>query len=119
MPGRGHFEVSRRLFRRSKGVKNGWRWLIFLLIAGSQVTQVSGSEAAAEDVLGMYAALTGSAGELGKDMQRGILAGLKRANRNGGVTGRSLRLIALDDGYEPARTDPNVRQLIERIMFSP
>jgi hypothetical protein len=46
-------------------------------------------------------------------MQRGILVGLDRANRNGGLDGRKLRLIALDDGYEPARTAPNMRQLIE------
>ena len=32
----------------------------------------------------------------------------------GGVNGRKLRLIALDDGYEPARTAPNMRQLIEK-----
>ena len=47
-------------------------------------------------------------------MQRGILAGLGRANRSGGVNGRKLRLIALDDGYEPARTALNMRQLIEK-----
>ncbi len=66
-----------------------------------------------EIVLGMSTALTGNAANLGKDMQRGILAGLARANRNGGVNGRKLRLIVLDDGYEPTRTAPNMRQLIE------
>jgi branched-chain amino acid transport system substrate-binding protein len=39
---------------------------------------------------------------------------LERANRNGGVNHRKLRLIALDDGYEPARTAVNMRQLIEK-----
>jgi ABC-type branched-subunit amino acid transport system substrate-binding protein len=62
----------------------------------------------------MSTVLTGNAGNLGKDMQRGILAGLERANRNGGVNGRKLRLISLDDGYEPTRTGPNMRQLIEK-----
>jgi Periplasmic binding protein len=33
---------------------------------------------------------------------------------NGGVNGRKLRLIALDDGNEPARTAANLRQLIEK-----
>jgi branched-chain amino acid transport system substrate-binding protein len=47
-------------------------------------------------------------------MQRGVLAGLGRANRNGGVNGRKLGLLALDDGYEPARTATNMRQLIEK-----
>ena len=55
---------------------------------------------AAEDeiILGMSTALTGNAANLGKDMQQGILAGLERANRSGGVNGRKLRLITLDDG---------------------
>jgi ABC-type branched-subunit amino acid transport system substrate-binding protein len=36
------------------------------------------------------------------------------ANANGGVHGRQLRLIAVDDGYEPARTATSMRQLYER-----
>jgi ABC-type branched-subunit amino acid transport system substrate-binding protein len=47
-------------------------------------------------------------------MKMGITAALERANRNGGVNGRKVRLIALDDGYEPARTAPNMRKLIEK-----
>ncbi len=66
-----------------------------------------------EIVLGMSTALSGPTGELGQGMRDGVLLGLERANRNGGVRGRTLRLIVLDDGYEPARTAPNVRRLIE------
>src|SRR6185503_10333510 len=43
----------------------------------------------------------------------GVLAGLERANRAGGVLGRRLRLVALDDGYVPSRTGPNMRKLIQ------
>jgi ABC-type branched-subunit amino acid transport system substrate-binding protein len=67
-----------------------------------------------EIVLGMSTALSGPAADLGKNMQRGVLTGLKRVNRAGGVRGRQLRLIALDDGYEPTRTAPNMRRLIEK-----
>jgi branched-chain amino acid transport system substrate-binding protein len=62
----------------------------------------------------MSAVFTGGAEDLGNDMQRGIVAGLERANRKGGINGRKLRLIALDDGYEPTRTAPNMRELIEK-----
>jgi len=51
---------------------------------------------------------------LGKNMKQGVLVGLERANRAGGINGRSLKLIALDDGYEPTRTAPNMRRLIEQ-----
>ena len=87
--------------------------IFFLFLAlGSRDALAAG--ASDEIVLGMCTALTGSAQNLGKDMQRGVLVGLARANRNGGVNGRKLRLISLDDGYEPTRTAPNMRQLIEK-----
>jgi ABC-type branched-subunit amino acid transport system substrate-binding protein len=62
----------------------------------------------------MSTVLSGDSPNLGKDMERGIVTGLDRANRSGGVNGRKLRLIALDDGFEPTRTGPNMRQLIEK-----
>ncbi len=74
----------------------------------------AGAAAPSEIVLGMSTVLSGPAADLGKDMRLGVLAGLQRANRAGGVKGRKLRLIALDDGYEPARTAPNMRQLLEK-----
>jgi branched-chain amino acid transport system substrate-binding protein len=86
--------------------------LALFLALGSR--GLKAADASAEIVLGMSTVLTGSAGDLGKDMQRGIQTGLERANRNGGVNGRKLRLITLDDGYEPTRTGPNLRQLIEK-----
>lgn len=71
--------------------------------------------AAVEEIrLGMSTALTGPTAELGQEMRLGVLVGLERANRQGGVNGRTLRLISLDDGYEPTRTAPNMRRLIEQ-----
>ncbi|HEY0791723.1 MAG TPA: ABC transporter substrate-binding protein [Chthoniobacterales bacterium] len=72
------------------------------------------AEAPPEIVLGMSTALSGSAAYVGQDIRLGIMVGLARANRNGGVNGRKLRLIVLDDGYEPARTMPNMRSLLEK-----
>lgn len=71
------------------------------------------SDAEGKDlVLGMSTALSGPTGALGLEMRNGVLAGLEGANRAGGYQGRRLRLVALDDGYEPARTAPNMRQLV-------
>jgi ABC-type branched-subunit amino acid transport system substrate-binding protein len=66
-----------------------------------------------EIVLGMSTALTGPAAALGQNMRAGVSAALEEANRQGGIGGRKLRLVALDDGYEPARTAPNMRRLIQ------
>ena len=63
---------------------------------------------------GISAAFSGAAKELGQNMKRGIEAAFNVANANGGVNGRQLRLIAADDGYEPARAAITMKQLYEK-----
>ena len=86
--------------------------VLFVLFVLSVLSTTA--HAADEILLGMSTALTGPTAELGKGMRDGFLLGLERTNRAGGVQGRRLRLIVLDDGYEPARAAPNVRRLIEQ-----
>jgi branched-chain amino acid transport system substrate-binding protein len=76
----------------------------------SAVRGVTGSEIR----LGISAPFTGPAKELGQNMKIGIEAAFSVANAKGGVYGRQLRLIAADDGYEPARTAATMKQLYER-----
>ena len=64
-------------------------------------------------VFGQTAAFGGPAYQLGSGMRDGILAAFSEANRAGGVAGRRLELVALDDGYEPERAIVNADQLIE------
>ena len=63
---------------------------------------------------GISAPFTGAAKELGQNMKRGIETAFNVANASGGVYGRQLRLIAADDGYEPARAAVTMKQLYER-----
>lgn len=72
------------------------------------------ADAAAELVLGQSAPLSGPSGQLGRDYREGSLAWFNAVNRRGGIHGRRLRLVSLDDRYEPAKTLRNTRQLIER-----
>ena len=69
---------------------------------------------ATEIRFGISAPFSGATKELGQNMQRGIEAAFREANANGGVHGRQLRLIAADDGYEPARAAETMKQLFER-----
>jgi ABC-type branched-subunit amino acid transport system substrate-binding protein len=62
---------------------------------------------------GMSAPLTGSSRELGRQMKVGLEVAFAAANAEGGVHGRQVRLISLDDGYEPARTREVIRELAE------
>src|SRR5262249_46150254 len=63
---------------------------------------------------GISAPFTGPAKELGQHMKQGIEAAFNVANAKGGVYGRQLRLVAVDDGYEPARTAATMKQLYEK-----
>jgi branched-chain amino acid transport system substrate-binding protein len=63
---------------------------------------------------GMSGPMSGAAKENGRQMKLGIDLAFNRVNDAGGVDGRMLKLIALDDGYEPARTAENMKQLHEK-----
>lgn len=63
--------------------------------------------------MGMSAALSGPASALGVGMKQGIEAYFRLVNERGGVHGRPLELIALDDAYEPSRAAPNMRKLAD------
>jgi ABC-type branched-subunit amino acid transport system substrate-binding protein len=67
-----------------------------------------------EIVLGMASAFSGANRELGRSIKAGVEAALAEVNAAGGIRGRVLRLVAIDDGYEPSRTLPAMRQLVER-----
>ena len=69
--------------------------------------------------IGMSAAFSGQARELGRAMQLGIETAFRDVESQGGVHGRRLELIALDDGYEPSRTVANMAKLVlEREVFA-
>jgi branched-chain amino acid transport system substrate-binding protein len=65
-------------------------------------------------VLGMSTVLSGPVAHLGINMRNGVMAALKEINIQGGIQGRSLCLVVLDDGYEPERTVVNMHRLIEQ-----
>ncbi len=64
-------------------------------------------------VFGQSAALDGPAQELGRNMQRGIKAAFLERNEQGGVHGRQLDLVSLDDRYEPELAATNTQKLIQ------
>ena len=63
--------------------------------------------------VGMTGPFSGTAGELGSQMQVGINTYFSWINDHGGVVGRKLKLIALDDGYDPMRALANMKELRE------
>jgi len=67
-----------------------------------------------ELVFGMSTVLTGPNSSLGKEFSFGVKALFERINREGGIRGKKLKLIVLDDGYNPKRTIKNMNELIKK-----
>src|SRR5215468_2320688 len=64
--------------------------------------------------LGISAAFTGSAKELGIQMKLGIQTAFNLINDAGGIHSRQLKLVAADDGYEPMRAAETMKELYEK-----
>ncbi|HMK79112.1 MAG TPA: ABC transporter substrate-binding protein [Xanthobacteraceae bacterium] len=62
---------------------------------------------------GQAAVLEGPAAALGLGMQLGLNAAFNEANAKGGVQGRKIKLISVNDGYEPDRAIAATKKLIE------
>ncbi len=69
-------------------------------------------------VLGQSVALTGPSAQLGQFFAQGAKLYFDRLNASGGVNGRSVELVTLDDAGTPANTEANTRKLLAQGVFS-
>jgi serine/threonine protein kinase/ABC-type branched-subunit amino acid transport system substrate-binding protein len=67
-----------------------------------------------EITLGMSAVFSGPNRQLGENMKLGLETAFWVANSEGGVHGRKLRLVALDDAYEAAKVGGTMQELLEQ-----
>ena len=67
-----------------------------------------------EIMFGMAAPFSGASRELGRQMKIGVDTAFDQINAAGGVNGRQLQLVAVDDGYEPERTADAMRVLYDK-----
>ena len=90
------------------------RWLPVLaaLIAHTPATAAETGVTSDTILLGQSCALSGPAQELGSEMRLGAQLYFNQINQAGGVHGRQIKLVSLDDGYEPDRAVANTRKLI-------
>lgn len=87
------------------------RWLIGV---GALLAALCGSALAEDTIrLGQTVALSGPLAELGIEYRDGALAYFNAVNEKGGVHGRKIKLISLDDGYVVARSEENARRLLK------
>ncbi|HKQ27015.1 MAG TPA: ABC transporter substrate-binding protein [Burkholderiales bacterium] len=92
--------------------RNACLTLAALLIALPVQGQPAGGVATSV-VFGQSAPLSGPNAELGNDIRNGALAYFNKLNDAGGVHGRRLELVSLDDANQVARAEANTRKLVE------
>lgn len=81
-----------------------------VLQSGVHAQGVTGTEI----LLGQSTSLSGPLAELGQEATAGSKAYFDYINAHGGIHGRKIRLISLDDGYNPEKAVANVKQLIQK-----
>lgn len=93
-------------------------------LAGLMLTLIAGASApaSAQVRIGQTIDLTGSSSEHGKAVLKGIRSYLDPLNAAGGVNGKRIELVTVDDGGKADRAAQNTRDLIEKqrvvAMFS-
>jgi len=87
--------------------------LAFAAVALSAQAQQTPGVTARSIVIGQSTPLTGSNAELGNDIRNGALAYLQKVNDAGGVHGRRIELVTLDDGNTVPRAEANTKKLVE------
>src|SRR5712675_360782 len=65
-------------------------------------------------VIGQSEALSGAQADFGKDIRDGALAYFEMFNQQGGLNGRRIRLVSLDDGGNEAKAKENTLYLINQ-----
>jgi hypothetical protein len=80
---------------------------------GVWLTRRPEARAPGEVVPGMSGPFTGPTREPGRSMEVGLQTCFRKVNDDGGVHGRTLRLVTLDDGYKPEQAAVNMRRLLD------
>lgn len=97
-------------------------WSGFCVLLVALLANTARAEPGVNDnqiLLGMSAPFTGPNGAYGLEMKEGAMAYFAQVNASGGVNGRKIEVVALDDGYETDRTVANTKKLIsENKVFS-
>jgi branched-chain amino acid transport system substrate-binding protein len=90
--------------------------LASVVLAGSALPRAaSRAQGAANEIrIGMSAAFRGTAAGLGTELYRGAQAYYSEINARGGILGRPISVVALDDSYNPEPCIRNTIQLLDR-----
>ena len=97
-------------------MKKSWISVCAAAVMASAST-VAAAQAGVTDtriLIGQTVGLTGTVAGPVKETNEGALAYLKEVNQRGGVHGRQIEMVILDDKFDPALTKQNAERLIQK-----
>lgn len=84
------------------------------LVSALSLVGLAGAQTSGTPIsIGMSVPLTSGASAYGQGLAAGAKIAVARANAMGGISGRQLELVVLDDAGDPQRAATNARQLIQ------
>lgn len=86
-------------------------FLVFLLMVVGLFAEVGVTDD--EILIGSFQALSGPISFIGQPMTKGMEAYFNWVNDNGGVNGRKIKLLVVDDQFNAAKTTVEVKRLVE------
>jgi len=86
---------------------------IAILFVCLSVSTLSYAEDDNKIVIGMSAAFSGPSKNLGYELYNGMMAYFEYINKNGGVDGKNIEVLAYDDGYNPLPAINNTLKLLD------
>lgn len=97
----------------------GCKWVIAaaLLAAASRIACAQGVTAT-ELVIGQTSSFSGAIGGEVREQTEGAKLYLDFVNANGGVHGRKIRLVSMDDAFDAKRAAANARELVNKGVFA-
>lgn len=98
--------LARREFLRSGGV-------LAAGLAGTAWAQDSAGVSDSEILIGQSCQLSGPLAALTSEVRQGSALYFDHVNASGGVRGRKIRVVAIDDAYDPRKAAENTKKLID------
>jgi ABC-type branched-subunit amino acid transport system substrate-binding protein len=104
--------------RKSLAFRGGVVIIAGLLLAacgsGADTSKSSGSSGSSEPfVIGAVNPLSGAYAAAGTNLEAGAKIGVDAVNAEGGINGRKVKLVSVDDTGDPAKTQLAVKDLVE------
>jgi ABC-type branched-subunit amino acid transport system substrate-binding protein len=96
-------------------LRNPFRaWMLALAFALPAAASAETGVADNAVLIGQTLAMSGPLGEFGRDIVNGARAQIERVNAAGGVNGRKLQLVSLDDQYKTDVAVQNLQRLVQQ-----